>query len=85
MPASSDWLTFINPATGQPFGSTPMDSAEKVQQALDEMRAAFPEWSRKTLAERCAVLRKFQKLLIDSADEITAVINPDCGKPARTR
>jgi acyl-CoA reductase-like NAD-dependent aldehyde dehydrogenase len=47
---------------------------------VEAARRAFPEWSRKPVEQRIAVLRKFQKLLIDCIDEITTVINQDCGK-----
>jgi len=75
-----DVLTFINPASGNCFGELPMTTAAGVEQAMAEMRAASRIWSRKEIAERVAILRKFQALLIDSLDEITDVINQDCGK-----
>ncbi|MFM8323138.1 MAG: aldehyde dehydrogenase family protein [Chloroflexota bacterium] len=80
MADTSDSLQFTNPATGEVFGEMAMTSPEQVRAALDEMRAAYPAWSRKPVAERVRILRQFQALLIDSLDEITAVINRDCGK-----
>src|SRR5687767_14826986 len=73
-------LLFTNPATGERFGEVWTASPEKVGQAMDEMRQAFPAWSAKPLNERIRILRKFQALLIDAQDEITAVITQDCGK-----
>jgi acyl-CoA reductase-like NAD-dependent aldehyde dehydrogenase len=73
-------LRFINPATGDSFGQMPMNTAEDVVRAHAELREAFPVWSQKTVAERLRVLRKLQAVLIDSLDEITAVLNQDCGK-----
>jgi acyl-CoA reductase-like NAD-dependent aldehyde dehydrogenase len=80
MSTSSPVLTFINPATGNQFGELPMTTPEEVERKMAEMRAAFPVWSDKAVSERVAALRKFQKLLLDSIDEITDVINQDCGK-----
>jgi acyl-CoA reductase-like NAD-dependent aldehyde dehydrogenase len=57
--------------------STPVEAAA----AVTELRAAFPAWSTKTIAERVAVLREFQRVLIDARDEISAVITQDTGKP----
>jgi acyl-CoA reductase-like NAD-dependent aldehyde dehydrogenase len=37
-------------------------------------------WGQKPVHERVRILRKFQALLVDSIDEITAVLNQDCGK-----
>ncbi len=73
-------LPFINPATGVQFGDVPVTTPQAVQQAHQEMRAAFPEWSQKSVPERARILRRFQGVLLDLLDEITAVINRDNGK-----
>lgn len=79
-PAAPAILKFTNPASGAIFGELPMATPADVEQAMTEMRAASRIWSRKDVAARVAILRKFQALLIDSMDEITDVINQDCGK-----
>ena len=76
----NDLLPFINPATGNRFGEIKMASAEAVQRAVDDMRLAFPVWSAKPVQERIRILRQFQTLLIDERDEITNILNQDCGK-----
>lgn len=73
-------LEFINPATGEKFGQVKMHTPEQVQQAKCEMENAFAYWSQRPVHERIHVLRKFQSVMIDAADEITATINRDCGK-----
>lgn len=69
-----------NPATGEEFAQVVMATAEEVQQAHREMRAAFKVWSRTPVKERVRLLRKLQEVIIDSLDEITAVLCQDCGK-----
>ena len=76
----SQVLAFINPATGKQFGQIEMTTPAQVNQAMQEMRRAFPVWSAKPLSERIRSLRRFQTLLIDAQDEITDVLNQDCGK-----
>lgn len=73
-------LAFINPATGAQFGEVKMTSPQDVQQTVNEMRAAFPTWSKKSVRERIAILRKFQQVLIEDREEISSVLNQDCGK-----
>ena len=73
-------LPFINPATGIQFGEVKISSPEAVQNAVQEMRQASAIWSAKPLKERIRILRQFQTLLIDRRDEITNVLNQDCGK-----
>lgn len=76
----SNKLAFINPATGVKFGEIQMTAPEAVQQAIDDMRLSFPAWSSKSVKERIHILRKLQTLLIEKRDEITSVLNQDCGK-----
>ena len=73
-------LTFVNPATGAVFGRTPRTSPDDVRRAMLEMRAAAGVWGRKPVAERVRIMRRFQEALIDARDEISDVINQDCGK-----
>ena len=77
---TTETLLFTNPATGSQFGQVEMTTPQGVQQAVLDMRAAFPIWSGKSIHERIRILRKFQTVLIDQRDEITRVINQDCGK-----
>lgn len=76
----TETLTFINPATGAPFGEALMTTPEEVKQAVEEMRRAFPIWSGKSVKERVRILKKFQNLLIEKRDEISSVISQDTGK-----
>ncbi|MCZ2122779.1 MAG: aldehyde dehydrogenase family protein [Anaerolineales bacterium] len=73
-------LAFVNPATGVQFGEVSMTTPEGVKQAVQEMRQAFPAWSQKTVKERANILHKLQRVLIDAKDEISEVLNQDCGK-----
>jgi acyl-CoA reductase-like NAD-dependent aldehyde dehydrogenase len=73
-------IPFINPATGVQFGEVPVTTPEGVEQAHQEMRAAFPKWSQTSVPERARILRRFQGVLLDALDEITAAVNRDNGK-----
>lgn len=75
-----DILYFINPATGEEFGQIAMTTPAEVSQASEAMRAAARIWSWKPPVERARILRQFQRVVIDAADEITAVMNQDTGK-----
>ncbi len=73
-------LTFINPATNKPFGEVELATPQDAVATHQALRDAFRIWSRKPVAERARVLRRLQAVILDSLDEITAVINQDCGK-----
>ena len=73
-------LPFINPATGEQFGQVAMANDEDIRQAHKELRLNFEVWRRKPVADRVRILRLLQEVIIDSVDEISAVINQDTGK-----
>jgi acyl-CoA reductase-like NAD-dependent aldehyde dehydrogenase len=73
-------LPFVNPATGESFGQVLMATPAEVQQARREMGAAAPIWGAKPVKERVRIVRQLQQVMIDRADEITAVVNQDGGK-----
>ena len=72
--------TCYNPATGDFIGNVPSTTDAQVMQAKAELDTAGVYWRQKPLKERSRILKQFQGVLIDSLDEITAVINKDCGK-----
>lgn len=76
----TEQLYFSNPATGGVFGEVEMTSELAVREAVHQMRASFPVWSALPIKKRVSILRKFQSLLIERSDEITSVLNQDCGK-----
>jgi acyl-CoA reductase-like NAD-dependent aldehyde dehydrogenase len=73
-------LQFTNPATGEVFGQVQMATPEQIAQAYTELKDITPAWSNKPVRERVHILQKFQRVLIDSLDEITDILNQDCGK-----
>lgn len=75
-----DCIDFINPATGQKFGEVRVATEADVARARREMAAVQPEWAAKSVKERALVVKKLQGVILDAADEITAVVNQDHGK-----
>jgi acyl-CoA reductase-like NAD-dependent aldehyde dehydrogenase len=75
-----EMLPFKNPGTGEQFGQVQMASASEVQTAVEDMRQSFEIWRRISVKERVRILRKLQKLIIDSVDLISETINLDTGK-----
>lgn len=73
-------LSFFNPATGETFGEIAMTPLDQVPKVMCDMRQAATVWAKKPIQERIRILRQLQHLLIESQDEITALINQDCGK-----
>lgn len=74
-------LQFINPATGEPFGEVSMATPEDVSAAISDLRQSFATWSQTPVRERARILGKFQRVVVDEMDAITATITQDTGKP----
>ena len=80
MDPQNECLEFINPATGAKFGEVRMATEAGVMRARREMAAAQPEWAAVPARERARLVRQLQGVILDAADEITAVVNQDHGK-----
>ncbi|MDX1417552.1 MAG: aldehyde dehydrogenase family protein, partial [Candidatus Promineifilaceae bacterium] len=80
MSQTRETLACINPATFEQFDEVPLATAEEVTAARREMGAAALIWAAKPVKERVRIIRRLQEEIIDSVDEITAVINKDHGK-----
>lgn len=80
MDPRSECIDFINPATGEKFGEVRVSTEEEVMLARREMAAAQATWAAKPLKERARIIKAFQRVVIDAADGLTAVVNQDHGK-----
>ncbi|ORA31765.1 gamma-aminobutyraldehyde dehydrogenase [Mycobacterium aquaticum] len=75
--------TVINPATGEAVAEYAMATPADVDIAVASARAALPEWSTATPAERSAVLAKLAKLADERADDLVIEEVSQTGKPVR--
>jgi succinate-semialdehyde dehydrogenase/glutarate-semialdehyde dehydrogenase len=71
----------INPATGETLGTVPHMGARETRRAIEAAQAAWPAWRRKTARERALILRKWNDLMLDNADDLAAIMTAEQGKP----
>ena len=71
----------LNPVTQEVLWQGHEASAQQVEQAVAAARAAFPDWARRSLDERIAVLEQFAATLKNHADELAHAIGEETGKP----
>lgn len=55
--------------------------AKETRQAIDAAHYAFPGWSKKTAAERSAILRKWYELLHEHREDLAFLMTREQGKP----
>jgi acyl-CoA reductase-like NAD-dependent aldehyde dehydrogenase len=74
-------LESINPTTGEPVGTVPTLTPDQVQSVVDEVAAVQPFWAQLPLSDRARYMRRTAQVIIDSLDEITALLSREQGKP----
>jgi succinylglutamic semialdehyde dehydrogenase len=71
----------VNPATGEIVWTGDAADAAAVGRAVQAARAAFPDWSKRPLDERAALLRAFAAQLTAHKEALAQVISAEVGKP----
>ena len=75
-PLEGEPQTIRNPATGAVVGRVTSATPEIVDRAVKAAHAAFPEWSRRSISERGAILRAGAEAFAARVDELAAA-HPD--------
>jgi succinate-semialdehyde dehydrogenase/glutarate-semialdehyde dehydrogenase len=70
-----------NPATGAVLARVASVGATETGRAIAAAAAAFPEWSRRTAADRAAILRRWFELMIEHCDDLARILTAEQGKP----
>lgn len=71
----------INPSTKEPLWDVPVGSQDDVDDAVVAGTRAYKQWSRKSIAERKDICRKFVELWAGYEDEMTELLMKESGKP----
>lgn len=74
-------LAVTNPATGEQLGTVPLMGAAETRRAIEAANAAWPAWRKKTAKERAAILRKWNDLILENADDLALLMTAEQGKP----
>jgi succinate-semialdehyde dehydrogenase/glutarate-semialdehyde dehydrogenase len=74
-------ITVHNPATGEQLGTVPRMGAQETRRAIDAASAAWPAWRKKTAKDRGAILRKWNDLMLENADDLALIMTAEQGKP----
>ena len=70
-----------NPATGEKIAEVADLTAEDTRKAIDIAYKAQKEWRAKTAKERCAILLKWNDLLLENQDDLGKILTAEMGKP----
>ncbi len=74
-------IVSVNPATGEVLRELDCAGEREVTAAVARARAAQSEWAGLGVRSRIAIVREFQKRLLEKKSEIAAAITREAGKP----
>jgi acyl-CoA reductase-like NAD-dependent aldehyde dehydrogenase len=74
-------LESFSPIDGRSLGAVPTITPEQVQGVVDDVAEVQPFWAQLPLADRARYMRRTAQVLIDSLDELTALLTREQGKP----
>lgn len=78
---SAETLTTISPTTNEPILTRTGASAADLEELPRVAAEAFKTWSKTSLADRQAIVKKALKLLDDKKDELAQEITVQMGRP----
>jgi succinate-semialdehyde dehydrogenase/glutarate-semialdehyde dehydrogenase len=78
---SGETFPVVNPATGETIASVPRMGAAETRRALEAADRALPAWRGLTAKERARILRRLADLMLEHADELSALLVTEQGKP----
>ncbi len=70
-----------NPATGAVLGQVPDLGRGETARAIAAAHAAWPAWRERQAQERANLLRRWQALMLENADDLARLITLEQGKP----
>ena len=78
---SGKCIEVFNPATTGLIGSVPDLGAAEARRAIEAAEQALPDWRRRTAAERAAVLRRWNDLMLQNQEDLALLMTVEQGKP----
>src|SRR6201995_5176328 len=66
--------------TGKPLTTIPVGTAEDVEAAFAEARAAQIDWAKRPVTERVEVVRRYRDLVIENRDFLMDLLQAEAGK-----
>lgn len=82
-PASGEYFDNISPLDGKVFTQAARGNAQDIENAIDAAWAAFPSWSKSSVASRSNILLKIADVIEQNLDYLARVETVDNGKAIR--
>ncbi len=66
--------------TGKPLTTIPVGTAEDVEAAFADARAAQPDWAKRPVSERIDVISRYRDLVIENREFLMDLLQAEAGK-----
>ncbi len=76
-------MNIINPATEKNIATLNEDSIESIGEKYKTAKAAQPNWQRKSVTDRIAIIQNFRDLLEKRIEPLAEILTSEMGKPLR--
>ncbi|MEO8522323.1 MAG: NAD-dependent succinate-semialdehyde dehydrogenase [Acidobacteriota bacterium] len=70
-----------NPATGEVVGAIPAMGVAETRRAIAAASRAFPAWRATLAADRAAILRRLNALMLEHLEDLAVIMTAEQGKP----
>jgi succinate-semialdehyde dehydrogenase/glutarate-semialdehyde dehydrogenase len=74
-------LPVSNPATGEVLGTVPRLTLEQTRAAIEGADAAWAPWRALLARDRAQILRRWNDLMLEHADDLALILTSEQGKP----
>jgi len=74
-------IKVINPSTGELVSTVPHFGVAETKEAIIAANKAWPEWRKKTAAERAKIMRGWFDLMMENQEDLAAIMTAEQGKP----
>lgn len=81
--SSEEYLTIVNPATGEVVARYPSATAKDVDVAVTSAEQGFQLWRKTPTANRAEIMHRAAELVRQQADTIAQIITREMGKPLK--
>ncbi len=71
----------INPANGESVADVADMDVAAMREAIDLAYAAQAPWAARTAKERCAILLRWQALILENTEDLAQILTAEMGKP----
>ena len=79
--AGARQFAVTNPATGEEIVKVADMAVADMRGAIDAAYKAQKAWARRTAKDRCAILLRWQSLMLENADDLAKILTAEMGKP----